>query len=99
MISSIMRILLNLVCFVCDVESISKLIVSCILWSSSLGMNQHESHSTTSLHDVTTITLVHLYIPKKRVGMNQHELHTRTILIISLLLSEMIIVSMRITWI
>ena len=31
--------------------------------------------------------------------MNQHKSHTRTILIISLLLSEMTTVSMRITWI
>ena len=33
------------------------------------------------------------------MGMNWHKLHTRTILIISLLLSEMTTVSMRITWI
>ena len=83
--------------FVCDIKPISKPIVSCILYNSSLGMNQHESHSTTSFHDVTT-TLVHLYILKERVGMNWHESHTKTILIVPFLLSEMTIVSIRITW-
>ena len=57
MISSIMRILPNLTCFVCDVESISKLIVSCIfckffsfywVW---IGTNHA---STTSFYDGTT---------------------------------------------
>ena len=84
--------------FVCDVKSISKPIVSCIFCNFSLGVNWHESHSTTSFHDVAT-TYIYLYILKERVGMNWHESHTRTVLIISLLLSEMTTVSMRITWI
>ena len=57
------------------------------------------NHALPHFFMMLPTTKVNLYIPKERVGMNQYELYTKITLIISLSLSEMTIVSMRIVWI